>query len=68
MCICMCAALLCVCLYEYTHMESLNNLKFHDKLSNNDAVPQQTEELVIYTLHLTLKKVNFSYAWYQSPV
>jgi hypothetical protein len=56
MCICMCAALLCVCLYEYTHMESLNNLKFHDKLSNNDAVPQQTEELVIYTLHLTLKK------------
>jgi hypothetical protein len=74
MCICMCAALcvcMCVCLSvcEYIHIESLNYLKVHDKLSNIVAVPQQTEELVIYTLHPTLKKkVNFSYAWYQSPV
>lgn len=45
-----------VCVYEYMHIESSNNLKFHDKLSNIDAVPQQTDELVIYTLHLTLKK------------
>lgn len=46
----------CVSVYECIHIESLNNLKVRDKLSNIDAVSQQTEELVIYTLHLTLKK------------
>lgn len=46
MCICMCAALF-VCVCEYIRIESLNNLKVHDKLSNIDAIPQQTEELVI---------------------
>ena len=55
-CVFVCCTFVCVSVYEYTHIESLNNLKFHDKLSNIDVVPQQTEELVIYTLHLTLKK------------
>jgi len=57
MCICMSVALcVCVSIYEYIYIESLNNVKVLDKLGNIDAVPQQTEELFIYTLHLTLKK------------
>ena len=64
MCICMWAALcVCVSVYAYIHIESLNNLKVHDKLSNSVAVPQQTEELVMYTLHLTL----LTYSMEQSP-
>jgi len=42
MCICMYAALcVCVSVCEYIHIESLNNLKVHDKLSNIDAIPNR---------------------------